>query len=70
MSQKKRLLQHLKTKSITRLEGWDVLGIIELPARVSELKAEGYPVCTTMKKVFNRYGEAVHIAVYSLEEPF
>jgi hypothetical protein len=70
MTQKSRLLEHLKTKKITRLEGWDALGILELPARICELKAEGHLISTRMKTVYNRYHEKVHIAEWSMEEPF
>jgi len=66
-TQKERLLKHLKSgKSITRLQGWDKLGILELPARISELRAGGWPIQTKMKTVKNRYGESVHIAVWSM----
>ena len=54
-------------KAISRLEGWDKLGIIELPARVTELKQEGYDIQTTMKTVTNRYGEKVRVAVWHME---
>jgi hypothetical protein len=70
MTQKQRLLAHLKRKKITRLEAWTSLGILELASRVGELKADSHIIHTRMKPVYNRFGEKVRIAEYSLEEPF
>ena len=63
MSQKDRVLQYLKQgKTLTRLNAWDELGVIETPARISELRHEGHKIQTAMKPVINRYGESVRIA--------
>lgn len=63
MSQKDRVLQYLKQgKVLNRLNAWDELGVIETPARISELRHEGHQIKTTMKQVLNRYGEQVRIA--------
>lgn len=63
MSQKKRVLRHLQRGNvINRLNAWDRLGIIECPARISELRREGHEIKTRMKEVLNRYGEKVRIA--------
>ena len=63
MSQKDRVLQYLKQgKTLTRLNAWDELGVIETPARISELIGEGHDIQTTMTPVLNRYGESVRIA--------
>ena len=65
MSQQKRLLAWLKSgKTLTRLSAWDDLGILEAPARISELRAQGYNIHTEMVPVINRYGEAVRIALW------
>ena len=66
MSQKQRLLDHLRNYPLTRLESWDRLGILECPARISELRSEGHSITTTMKTVRNRYGEKVRIAVWTM----
>jgi len=67
MSQKKRLLAYLKLgRHITRLEGWDLLGIIELPARITELRQDGHDISTEMVQVLNRYGEVVRVAKWKL----
>jgi len=63
MSQKDRVLQYLKQgKVLNRLNAWDELGVIETPARISELRHEGHAIQTNMKQVLNRYGELVRIA--------
>ena len=63
MSQKDRVLQYLKQgKVLNRLNAWDELGVIETPARISELRHEGHEILTTMKQVLNRYGEQIRIA--------
>ena len=63
MSQKDRVLQYLKQgKTLTRLNAWDELGVIETPARISELRQEGHEIQTSMKPIINRYGETVRIA--------
>ena len=63
MSQRDRVLQYLKSgKVLTRLNAWDELGVIETPARICELRSEGYEIKSTRKTVLNRYGESVRIA--------
>jgi hypothetical protein len=63
MSQAQRILDHLAGGgTLTRLDAWDQLGILEAPARISELRADGWPIQTTMVSVTNRYGERVSIA--------
>ena len=67
LTQKDRILKHLKSgKSLTRLNAWDRLGVIETPARISELRAEGHTIFTERKTVLNRYGDSVQIAEWSM----
>ena len=62
------MLQYLKQgKVLTRLNAWDELGVIEAPARISELRYEGHTILTTMKPVLNRYGESVRIAEWFIK---
>lgn len=45
MTQKERILRHLRGYgSITQLEALKEYGIMRLSSRVSDLKAEGYPI--------------------------
>lgn len=68
MSQKDRVLQYLKKGNVlTRLNAWDELGVIETPARISELRSEGHPIQTSMKPIINRYGETVRIAEWYMK---
>jgi hypothetical protein len=63
MTQSQRILDHLKSgRTLTRLNSWDDLGILEAPARVSELRAMGHPIVTKRRQVLNRYGDKVTIA--------
>ena len=63
MTQKQRILDYLQAGNIlTRLDSWETLGVIEAPARISELRSDGYPIETEMYFVTNRYGEKVKVA--------
>ena len=62
-SQSDRIRAYLDSgKTLTRLNAWSELGILEAPARISELRSCGYLISTTMIRVFNRYGEPVRVA--------
>ena len=68
MTQKERILHYLQGgQALNRLVSWSRLGVLEAPARISELRAEGHPIKTKMKTVHNRYGEKVSIAEWSIE---
>ena len=68
MSQQKRILNYLEQgKTLTRLKSWDELGILEAPARISELRAAGHKIHTEMVTVRNRYDDPVRIARWSLK---
>lgn len=62
-SQKDRIRKYLDAgHTLTRLNAWDVLGVLEAPARCTELRAQGYPIITKMISVRNRFGESVRVA--------
>lgn len=62
-SQSELIRSYLESgKTLTRLNAWSELGILEAPARISELRSCGYLISTTMIRVFNRYGEPVRVA--------
>lgn len=67
MSQKARLLEYLQAgNTLRRLDAWNELGILEAPARISELRAQGIEIKTEMITVKNRFGENVKIAEWSM----
>ena len=67
MTQQQRILEHLKSgKTLTRLDSWSELGILECPARISELRDKGWPIKTEMITVVNRYKENVRVAKWSM----
>jgi hypothetical protein len=69
MTQQERILEHLKAgNTLTRLNCWNDLGVLEAPARISELRAAGHDIHTEMVEVINRYGEKVKIARWSMPE--
>lgn len=67
MNQKQRIKEYLESgKILTRLNSWSELGILECPARISELRAEGHNIKTKMISVTNRYNEKVRVAEWSI----
>ncbi len=67
MTQKDRILAHLKSgKTLTRLESWNLLGVLEAPARISELRGANHEIFTRMIDVTNRYGERIKVAEWSM----
>ena len=67
MSQQDRILTYLQDgKALTRLNSWTELGILEAPARISELRAKGHQIKTQMIPVRNRFDEVVNIAHWTL----
>ncbi len=67
MSQSKRILEYLEGgNKLSRLNAWNQLGVLEAPARISELRAKGYDIKTEMITVVNRFNEKVKIAEWSI----
>ena len=68
MSQQDRILNYLQDgRVLTRLNSWTELGILEAPARISELRAKGHQIETKMVPVRNRFDEMVKIAHWTLK---
>lgn len=69
LNQRGRILKYLEMgQTLTRLNAWARLGILEAPARISELRAEGHDINTKMVTVRNRYGHKVSVAEWSMGE--
>ena len=64
--QNARLLDALRSKSMTALEIWQELGIARASARVFDLREEGYDITSTEITVRNRDGEPCRVALYAL----
>ena len=67
MNQQDRILDYLRAgNTLTRLNAWSQLGVLEAPARISELRAMGHYIRTKMVTVKNRYGDKVSIAEWTM----
>lgn len=68
-TQEARLLAELQAgRSIDPLSAWLHLGIYRLADCAFNLRRKGWPVLTERFAVINRFGEACHVARYSLAE--
>jgi len=67
-TQAQRLLDHLEQgRTLTRLQSFNQLGIVELSARVIDLENLGHTIARERVKVTNRFGEKVSVMEYRLE---
>ena len=67
LKQKDIILEWLESgNSLTRLTAWEELGILEAPARISELRKEGHEIETDKVQVSNRHGHTVTVARWKL----
>lgn len=67
MTQRERILRHLTDYgTLTRLEAFRDYGIVEAPARITELRQRGYDITTSYEYGKNRYGEPVKWAKWTL----
>lgn len=67
MTQEEKVIDYLRDfGSITALEAMRDLGIMRLASRISDLRANGYPIVRDMVSVKNRYGETTRVARYRL----
>lgn len=69
MTQNDRILMHLtKYRSITPREAFNFYGCQRLGARIYDLKRMGYDIKKEWVNDFNRFGEPVRFAKYTLED--
>lgn len=67
-TQKQRVLDYIERYgSITAFEAVKDLGILQLAARLTELKDEGYVFRKKQESALNRFGERIYYIRYSLE---
>lgn len=66
-TQAQRVVKYMETfGSITQFEATNVLGVMRLASRISELKKLGYPITGQTKEVKNRHGETCHVKEYRI----
>lgn len=66
-TQTERVLDYIEEfGSITQMDALRDLGVMRLASRISDLKKKGYPICSEVEPVKNRYGETSYIKRYSL----
>ena len=69
MKQHQRILNYINENGfISSYMAAVNLGVSNLPQRVKELKAKGYPITARQKAHINRYGVKVHYNEYYLKE--
>jgi hypothetical protein len=67
-TQREIILRHLQDKGmLDRITAFNYYGIFESPARVSELRKEGYDIETIHKTVKTRSGRKVTVAEWRLK---
>ena len=67
LTQRDIVLWHLQNEgTLTRAQAMMTYGIVELPARICELKKLGYNITSTKGTSHNRFG-TIHFNIYSLE---
>ena len=68
VTQRDIILWHLENKgTLTRAQDMGEYGIVELPARIVELKKLGYNITSTKGTSHNQFG-TVHFNIYKLED--
>lgn len=64
MNQNQVLLRHLKRRTITPKQAYDLYGIMRLSERIRELMAQGHNIARMRKRITNRYGKSVYVGWY------
>lgn len=69
MTQKEEVLLYLQQNgSMTRLEAMSELGILNVTARIADLRKEGYNIKANLIAVKNKFGRTVKYADWILEK--
>lgn len=68
MNQKELVIQYMNDfGSITTLEAFQDLGVTRLPARIADLRSDGYVIASKKVTKKNRYGKKVSFNRYWVE---
>lgn len=70
-TQKEKVLSYLleHKEGITSLEAHNLFGIMQMPKRIFDLRADGWNISSTPKEGLNRFGQPVKYVQYVLEGP-
>jgi hypothetical protein len=69
MTQAEKILRHLEEYgTITPIEALQEYGIMRLASRITDLKKAGHIIITNTVNGYNKFGEKVRYASYSLEK--
>ena len=69
-TQKERVLAYLleHKEGITSLKAYELFGIMQMPKRIFDLRADGWNISSTPKDGLNRFGQPISYVVYKLED--
>lgn len=70
VTQKEKVLTYLleHKEGITSLKAFELFGIMQMPKRIFDLRADGWNISSTPKDGLNRFGQPISYVVYKLEE--
>lgn len=67
INQKQKVLEYLQSgKILTRKIAMQSMGVMNVTARIAELREEGYEINPNITKGVNRYGDKVRYAAWTL----
>jgi predicted ArsR family transcriptional regulator len=67
-NQRQKVLEYLSSgKALTREQAMTELGIMNVTARIAELRNEGYVIEPNIKSHTNRYGDKVSSATWTMD---
>lgn len=69
VTQKEKVLAYLleHKEGITSLEAYELFGIMQMPKRIFDLRADGWNISSIPEEGLNRFGQPVSYVVYKLE---
>ena len=70
VTQKEKVLMYLldHKEGITSLKAYELFGIMQMPKRIFDLRADGWNISSTPKDGLNRFGQPISYVVYKLED--
>jgi hypothetical protein len=70
VTQKEKVLMYLldHKEGRTSLKAYELFGIMQMPKRIFDLRADGWNISSTPKDGLNRFGQPISYVVYKLED--